>query len=119
MDFRRKEDFRWISLIRMPEFVTEAEFAWARDEAARKKNLDCGGAKLMTLREGLCVQILHLGPFDAEPVSIRRMEGFIAAQGYRPDFSPARRHHEIYLSDARRVPPEKRRTVIRLPIAPL
>ena len=115
-DPARKDALRWICVIRVPDFVTEAECAWAAEEAGRKKRLDCTGAELLTIEEGLCVQILHLGPFDSEPASIRLMEEYAAQQGFEPDFSGDRLHHEIYLTDARRVEPEKWKTVIRHPI---
>ncbi|MEA4911698.1 MAG: GyrI-like domain-containing protein [Oscillospiraceae bacterium] len=116
VDYTNKALFRWISVIRLPEFVTRADFAWAAGEAARKKKLDCFAAEFLTLDEGLCVQMLHVGSFDAEPASVARMDAYLAANGYENDFSAKRRHHEIYLSDARKVAPEKWRTVIRHPI---
>lgn len=116
VDLTRKADFRWRSVLRIPDFVTEEELRWAAAEAERKKKLDCSSAELFTLEEGLCVQMLHVGPYDEEPASIAKMHQFLREQGYQTDLSDTRRHHEIYLSDARRVPPEKRRTVIRLPV---
>ena len=116
VDYGNKAAFRWISVIRLPEFVAEADFAWAVETAERKKKLDCSRAELLTVEEGLCVQIMHRGPFDDEPATVARMEEFLARSGYRTDFSEARQHHEIYLSDPRKVPPEKWKTVIRHPI---
>lgn len=116
MDYSRKADFRWISVIRLPDFVTEADFNWACGEAARKKGLDTSGASYWTHREGLCVQMMHLGSFDSEPASVAQMDAFLAEQGYVNDFTPTRLHHEIYLSDARKTAPEKWKTVIRHPI---
>ena len=116
VDYAAKAAFRWISAIRLPDFVTRADFDWAVAEAARKKQLDCSAAEMLTLREGLCVQMMHLGPFDDEPASVALMDAYIAAQGYVSDFSAERLHHEIYLSDARKVPPEKWKTVIRHPV---
>lgn len=116
IDYEKKEKFHWISVIRLPDFITEEEFRWAVLEAERKKGLDCSVAEFLTITEGLCVQILHKGSFDEEPVSIERMNQFIKEQGYVNDFNANRLHHEIYLSDARRVSPEKWRTVIRHPI---
>ena len=116
VDYSHKAGFRWISVIRLPEFVTEEDFQWAVEAASQKKKLDCSAAQLLTVDEGLCVQMMHLGPFDDEPASVALMDQYIAEQGYENDFSPTRLHHEIYLSDARRVPPEKWKTVIRHPI---
>ena len=84
--------------------------------AFQKKKIDCSAAEFMTIHEGTCVQIMHTGPFDNEPASIEKMEAFISEKGYVSDFSDSRMHHEIYLSDARKVEPSKWRTVIRQPI---
>ena len=116
IDQSRKDRFQWISVIRVPDFVTREEFAWAVSEAERKKKLDCSAAELMEIEEGLCVQIMHDGSFDSEDESIRIMDAYATEQGYESDVSDMRHHHEIYLSDARRVAPEKWRTVIRHPI---
>lgn len=119
VDYSRKEDFRWISVIRLPDFVTEEHVAWAVETAERKKKLDCSSAEFLTVEEGLCVQMLHRGPFDDEPASVARMDAYLAEQGYANNWESGRLHHEIYLSDARRVPPEKWRTVIRHPVRKL
>lgn len=116
MDFNRKEDFRWISVIRLPDFVTEEDFRWAIEEAGKKKGQDFSKVEFMTICEGLCVQCMHIGPYDDEPATVALMNQFLKENGYVNDFSEKRRHHEIYLSDARRVAPEKRKTVIRHPI---
>jgi len=116
MDYGQKDLFRGISVIRLPDFVTEAEFRWAVEEASRKKKADFSPVEYLTLEEGLCVQCMHVGPFDAEPATVERMHIFAEEQGYAPDFSDRRMHHEIYLSDARRVAPEQWKTVIRHPI---
>ena len=116
VDYGNKAGFRWYAVIRLPDFVTGADFAWAVAEAGRKKRLDCSGAEFLTVDEGLCVQILHVGPFDDEPRSVALMDEHIRQQGYENDFSATRLHHEIYLSDARKAAPEKWRTVIRHPI---
>lgn len=118
IDYARKDDFRWISVIRLPEFVTREEFAWAVTEAERKKQRDFSGAFLWTLEEGLCVQCMHLGPYDEEPVAVERMDAYLEEQGFEPDFTAHRRHHEIYLTDARKTAPEKLKTVLRHPIRP-
>ena len=116
VDYADKAAFRWISVIRLPDFVRQADFDWAVETAAKKKKLDCSAAEFLTVEEGLCVQCMHLGPFDSEPETVAGMDEFLAQNGYENDFSPARRHHEIYLSDARKVEPEKWKTVIRHPI---
>ena len=119
VNYSRKEAFRWISVIRLPDFVTEEDFRWAVETAERKKKLDCSEAEFLPVEEGLCVQMLHLGPFDDEPASVARMDAYLAEQGYVNDWESGRLHHEIYLSDARRVPPEKWKTVIRHPVRKL
>ena len=116
VDYTRKGDFRWISVIRLPDFVGEQDFRWAVDTATQKKKLDFSPVELLTVDEGLCVQCMHIGPYDLEPVTVARMHRFCAEQGYAPDFSDVRLHHEIYLSDPRRGDPAKLKTVIRHPI---
>ena len=103
-------------MIRVPEFVTDAEFAWALGEATKKKGLDFSPVKLIEIEEGLCVQCMHIGPYDDEPATVDAMHAFAEAEGYAPDFSEMRRHHEIYLSDPRKVDPSKMKTVVRHPI---
>ena len=116
IDYSDKSTFCWISVIRLPEFVTKEEFTWAAEEAAKKKKLDCSKAEFLTIDEGLCIQIMHHGPFDDEPVTVDIMNRFIEENGYENDFSDSRLHHEIYLSDARKIAPEKWKTVIRHPV---
>ena len=116
VDYARKGDFRWISVIRLPDFVGEQDFRWAVDTATQKKKLDFSPVELLTVDEGLCVQCMQIGPYDLEPVTVARMHRFCAEQGYAPDFSDVRLHHEIYLSDPRRGDPAKLKTVIRHPI---
>ena len=116
VDYADKAAFEWISVIRLPDFITRADFDWAVETAAKKKKLDCSGAEFLTVDEGLCVQIMHLGPFDDEPATVALMDAYLRENGYVNDFSDSRRHHEIYLSDARKVSPEKWKTVIRHPI---
>lgn len=111
-----KSAFSWISVIRLPDFVTEAEFRWAVEEASKKKKMDCSTAEFLTVEEGLCVQIMHLGSFDEEAATVAVMSQFLEEQGYETDFSQGRLHHEIYLSDPRKVEPAKMKTVIRHPI---
>lgn len=116
VDYGDKSTFNWISVIRLPDFVTEADFRWAVDTAAKKKKLDCPAAEFLPIDEGLCVQILHIGSYDAEPETVAVLDRFLAENGYVNDFSPIRLHHEIYLSDARKTAPDKLKTVIRHPI---
>lgn len=116
VDYARKDAFRWISVIRLPDFVTRADFDWAAEEAARKKGGDFSAVEFWTYEEGLCVQCMHLGPYDDEPATVERMHEYAAREGCVPDLSEARPHHEIYLSDARRTAPEKLKTVIRHPV---
>ena len=116
IDYGDKSTFHWISVIRLPEFVTKKDFDWAVEEAARKKKLNCSLAEFLTIEEGLCVQIMHIGPFDHEPSTVALMDQYIAENGYANDMNENRLHHEIYLSDARKAAPEKWKTIIRHPI---
>lgn len=116
VDYTRKDQFQWISLIRLPEFVTREEFDWAIQEASVKKQMDFSKVEFFTYHEGLCVQCMHIGPYDNEPVTVREMERYAKEQGYELDFSDQRYHHEIYLSDVRKCKPENLKTVIRQPI---
>ncbi|MCI7605891.1 MAG: GyrI-like domain-containing protein [Spirochaetales bacterium] len=116
-DYTSKEEFNWISVIRLPDFVTKEDFDWAMKTATVKKKIDCSKAEYLTVEEGLCVQIMHQGPFDAEPATVAIIDQYIEENGYRNDFSEKRLHHEIYMSDARKVVPEKWKTVIRHPVA--
>ena len=119
VDFAHKDTFCWISVIRVPDFVTRADFDWAVAEATRKKKQDFSAIEFLTVDEGLCVQMMHLGAYDDEPASVARMDAFLAQNGCVNDFSAARMHHEIYLSDPRKTPPEKRKTVLRHPVRKL
>lgn len=116
VDYSDKSSFCWISVIRLPDFVTKTDFAWAVAEATKKKKLDCTKAEFLTVDEGLCIQILHQGPYDDEPATVALMDAYLTANGYKNDFTDKRLHHEIYLSDARKVAQEKWKTVIRHPI---
>lgn len=116
IDYLHKEEFQWISVIRLPEFVTREEFAWAVSEATRKKKTDFSKVEYLTYEEGMCVQCMHVGPYDEEPETVRRMEEYAREQGYEIDITDTRYHHEIYLSDARRCRPERLKTVIRHPV---
>lgn len=116
IDYADKAAFNWISVIRLPEFITKKDFEWAVETASEKKKLDCSSAEFLTVDEGLCVQIMHIGAFDDEPQTVALMDEYIAQNGYENDITESRLHHEIYLSDARKVAPEKWKTVIRHPI---
>ena len=116
VDYANKSSFHWMSAIRVPEFVTDAEFAWALEAATAKKRLDFSPVQLVEIEEGLCVQCMHVGPYDDEPATVAAMHEFAESQGCIPDFSDARRHHEIYLSDPRKAAPEKMKTVVRHPV---
>lgn len=119
IDYKHKENFKFISVIRLPDFVTEEEFKWAVDEAERKKKTDFSKVDFLRVDEGLCVQCMHIGPYDDEPATVELMHRFMEEQGYMLDITDKRLHHEIYLSDVRKTAPEKLKTVIRHPIKKL
>ena len=116
MDYANKSMLNWISVIRLPDFISKEDFEWAVETAPKKKKLDCSSAEYFTIDEGLCVQIMHRGPFDDEPATVALMDAYLEQKGYVNDINMERLHHEIYLSDARRVAPEKWKTIIRHPI---
>lgn len=116
VDYSHKENFQFISVIRLPDFVTKADFDWAVGEATKKKKMNFSDAEFFTYHEGLCVQCMHIGPYDDEPATVALMHGYIAAEGYELDITDKRLHHEIYLSDVRKTAPEKLKTVLRHPI---
>ena len=116
VDYQHKEDFNWISVIRLPDFVSREDFDWAVQEATRKKKTDFSKAEFYHYEEGLCVQCMHLGSYDDEPVTVKMMDDFIRENGYVLDINDNRMHHEIYLSDPRKAEASKLKTVIRHPI---
>lgn len=116
IDYSNKDTFNWISVIRLPDFISKDDFDWAVETAAKKKKLDCSLAEFLTVDEGLCVQIMHIGAYDDEPESVAKMDAYLKDNGYENDMTDIRLHHEIYLSDPRRSDPEKMKTVIRHPI---
>ena len=116
VDYTRKKEFQWISLIRLPEFVTKEVFDWAVREAAEKKQRDFSRVEFFSWEEGLCVQCMHIGPYDDEPATVAAMAEYAMARGYEEDFGEGRFHHEIYLSNVRRCKPERLKTVIRHPV---
>ena len=116
IDYKHKENFRWISVIRLPDFVSKKDFDWAIKEATTKKKQDFSEVEFLSITEGLCVQCMHIGSYDDEPATVELMDKYLEENDYENDFSDDRRHHEIYLSDARKVAPEKLKTLIRHPI---
>ena len=116
VDYSHKETFNWISVIRLPDFVTRADFDWAIAEATEKKKADFSKVEFFTYEEGTCVQCLHVGSYDDEPVTVAKMHKYMEDLGYVLDINDERIHHEIYLSDARKVGPDKLKTVIRHPV---
>ena len=116
VDYSKKDEFNWISIIRLPDFITRENFDWAVKTASEKKKIDCSKAEFLTIEEGLCVQIMHFGSYDDEPASLEKMDKYLEENGYEKDFSDTRLHHEIYLSDPRKTTPDKQKTVIRHPV---
>lgn len=116
VNYSNKSTFNWISVLRLPDFITRKDFDWAVSTATKKKKIDCSRTEFLTIDEGLCVQIMHIGTYDQEPESVKLMDNFIATAGYANDLSATRLHHEIYLSDPRKTAPEKLKTVIRHPV---
>lgn len=119
IDYSDKSTFNWISIIRLPDFIRKEDVEWAKETATLKKKIDCSSCEFLTIVEGLCVQIMHHGPFDDEPATVELMNQFLVENGYKNDLSDQRKHHEIYLSDARKVTSDKWKTVIRHPIRKL
>lgn len=116
MDYSRKQDLHFISMIRLPDFVTEEDFRWAVSEAEKKKKQDFSPVEFFTYDEGLCVQCMHIGSYDSEPETVAKMSEYMTENGYAADFSETRLHHEIYLSDPRKCDVSKLKTVIRHPV---
>lgn len=116
IDYTHKENFNFISLIRLPDFVTKEDFDWAVSEATKKKKTDFSKVEFFTYNEGVCVQCMHIGSYDDEPATIAAMNEYAEKNGYELDITDSRFHHEIYLSDPRRCNPEKLKTVVRHPI---
>ena len=116
VNYADKTSFNWISVIRLPDFISGKDIEWAVMTATKKKKTDCSQVKFLTVNEGLCVQIMHIGPYDNEPVTVKLMDDYLAQNGYENDLNSERMHHEIYLSDPRKCLPEKMKTVIRHPV---
>lgn len=116
IDYANKNGFNFISLIRLPDFVTKADFDWAVREATNKKKADFSKVEFLTCDEGVCVQCMHVGSYDDEPKTVALMHEYMAVNSYALDISESRYHHEIYLSDPRKCAVEKLKTVVRHPI---
>lgn len=116
IDYKSKDRFNFISVIRLPDFVTKDDFDWAIEEATNKKHQDFSKVEFLTYDEGLCVQCMHIGSYDDEPETVELMHEYMKENGYELDISDKRFHHEIYLSDPRRVDASKLKTVVRHPI---
>lgn len=116
VNYADKTSFNWISVIRLPDFISGKDIEWAVMTATKKKKTDCSQVKFLTVNEGLCVQIMHIGPYDNEPVTVKLMDDYLAQNGYENNLNSERMHHEIYLSDPRKCLPEKMKTVIRHPV---
>lgn len=116
MDYAHKEDLQFISMIRLPDFVTREDFDWAVAEASEKKNMDFGNVEFFSYNEGECVQCMHIGSYDDEPKTVAAMNTYMEQEGYELDFTEVRRHHEIYLSDPHRCDVSRLRTVLRHPV---
>ena len=116
VDYANKDSFNFISLIRMPDFVTKEVFEWAIEETTRKKKKDFSKVEFFTYDEGLCVQCMHIGPYNDEPITVEAMHEYMIEQGYELDITDERFHHEVYISDVRKISPEKLKTVLRHPI---
>lgn len=116
IDYSKKSEFNFISVIRLPDFISKDDFKWAVKTASQKKKIDCSLAEFLSIDEGLCVQTIHIGSYDDEPQTILKMKEFACTNGYEFDINEIRKHHEIYLSDPRKVAKEKLKTIIRIPI---
>ena len=112
-----KSKFNWISIIRLPEFVDKNVFKWACDELLKKKNIGTKNAKFLKIKEGICVQCMHIGSYDEEPKTLKLIEEFMGENNLKNDINDKRRHHEIYLSDPRKTETAKLKTVLRIPVA--
>ena len=116
VDYERKNDFRFISLLRLPDFVSKENFDWAIHQAKTKKKMDFSNVEYFTYDEGLCVQCLHVGSYNDEPITVERMHAYMENEGYQLDITDERMHHEIYISDFRKTEPTKLKTILRHPI---
>ncbi|MFV0249885.1 MAG: GyrI-like domain-containing protein [Bacilli bacterium] len=119
VDYSQKDKFEFISMIRLPEFITKNDLEWAKEESTKKKNQDFSKIEFFTYDEGLCVQCMHIGHYDDEPVTVKKMHDYALENGYKLDISEKRFHHEIYISDPRKSEISKLKTVVRHPIKKL
>ncbi len=118
-DKTRKDLFSWLMVIRVPDFIQAKDVEWAKNMVLKKKKRDVSDVSFMLIEEGLCVQMMHIGPFDKEIHTVNAMNAYIQEAGFKEDFNASRRHHEIYLSDIRKVDMSKWKTVVRHPIQPI
>ena len=116
IDYNQKEELNFISIIRLPDFVTKKDFDWAIEEATKKKKQDFSKVEFLTYDEGICVQCMHVGSYDNEPATVELMHKYMEENGYVLDITDKKFHHEIYLSDPRKCNENKLKTVIRHPI---
>ena len=116
VDYSNKNSFKWISIIRLPDFIRKEDFEWAIEEATRKKKIDYSKVEFLTYEEGLAVQCMHIGPYDDEPKTVEAMHKFALENGYQIDINEERYHHEIYISDPRKCDISRLKTVVRHPI---
>ena len=116
VDYERKNDFRFISVLRLPDFVRKEDFDWAVQQTSIRKKTDFSKVEFFTYDEGLCVQCLHIGSYNDEPMTVERMHAYMEDEGYQLDITDERMHHEIYISDVRKTDPSKLKTIIRHPV---
>ncbi len=116
-DLKFRDNWLWTSMIRQPEFVTQDVFQWAVDSFHKKKpDLQVERAKLKTFSEGLCVQMMHIGLYADEPVTLEIMKEFMYSNNLVDETGNKRKHHEIYLSDPNKTEPNSLKTVLRHPV---
>lgn len=116
IDYNNKDAMHFISVIRLPDFVSKADFEWAVEEASKKKKQDFSRVEFFTYDEGISVQCMHIGSYNDEPATVNLMHEFAKEYGYEIDITDTRLHHEIYLSDPRKCDVSHNKTVIRHPI---
>lgn len=117
-DITIKDNWFYTLMIMQPEVITKELFEEAREQVRRKKGDSemLSKARLAHFEEGLCVQTMHIGPYATEPATIERMREFMQENGLKDNVGPHGKHHEIYMSDPRRVSPDKMKTVLRHPV---
>jgi hypothetical protein len=115
-DLQSKSEYNWTSMIRLPEFVNEKVFDWACQEVAKKKKIETDKVTFFPFKEGLSVQCMHVGSFDDEPKTFEQIDTFLAENHLIKDLNVSWHHHEIYLSDPKKVDASKMKTVLRIPV---